>query len=147
MAEDSSGIQYSDAPPTVTGNTSDKDPSGRSNTVGGGDDSDQSSRRSGSTAEGKSKDGSDDEQGGAGGGNDGGKGGAAGKQAGDERSGAGGDVKPLDASAASSDDGSSPLVPILIALAVLAAISFGVLAMRKKRRDTDPGAPASTEAG
>lgn len=32
-----------------------------------------------------------------------------------------------------SDDGSSPLVPILIAIAVLAAISIGTLVMRQRR--------------
>lgn len=148
MAEDSSGIQYSDAPPTVTGKTSDKEPASRSNSGGAGDGSDQSSTRSGSTADGKSKDGSGDEQGAAaGGGGDDGKGDAAGKKANDGKAGGSG-PQAVDLDQASGDDGgSSPLVPILIALAVLAAISVGVVAMRKKREDTDPGAPASTEAG
>ncbi|HYP56059.1 MAG TPA: hypothetical protein VEQ41_07150 [Solirubrobacterales bacterium] len=46
-----------------------------------------------------------------------------------------------------ASDSSSPLVPILIALAVLAAISIGAVAMRRRRNDGDPGAPASPEAG
>lgn len=150
VAQDSSGIQYSDAPPTVPGKTSDKEPASRSSTGGGGDGSDQSSTRSGSTADGKAKDGAGEEQGGGGAaGNDDGKGGAAGGRDGGEKSAANGagslGADPLGASA--DDGGSSPLVPILIALAVLAAISVGVVAMRKRREDVDPGAPASPEAG
>lgn len=141
------GIQYSDAPPTVTGKTADKNSANRSNTGGGGDGSGQSSTRSGSTADGNSKDGAGDGQGGAAGGRDGGNGGAGGDRAGGQEVGNG--VAPLgtDLQSSADDGGSSPLVPILIALAVLAAISVGVVAMRKKREDMDPGAPASPEAG
>jgi hypothetical protein len=46
--------------------------------------------------------------------------------------------------AASSDDGSSPLVPILIAIAVLAAISIGAYFYRQRRQD--PGSPVSPNA-
>jgi cobalamin biosynthesis Mg chelatase CobN len=149
LAQDTGGAQYYDAPPTVTGKTSDGGSANRSNTGGGGDGSDQSSTRSGSTADGKSKDGADDDQAGAAGGKDGGKGGAAGGNAGGEKAGDdGAAVLGTDPAGSSTDDGgSSPLVPILIALAVLAAISVGVVAMRKKREDVDPGAPASPEAG
>jgi cobalamin biosynthesis Mg chelatase CobN len=148
VAEDSSGIQYSDAPPTVTGKTSDGNPKSHSGSGGGNGESDQSSTRSGSKADGKSDDRDSDDKGGAGGGSDdGGKGGAAGKKAGEEKAGNG--ATPIDhnLAASSEDDDSSPLVPILIALAVLAAISVGVVAMRRKREDADPGAPASHEAG
>ena len=44
----------------------------------------------------------------------------------------------------SSDGGSSPLIPILIAIAVLAALSAGVVMMRNKRQGK-PGAPVSDE--
>ncbi|HWJ41833.1 MAG TPA: hypothetical protein VNR67_00185 [Solirubrobacterales bacterium] len=57
-----------------------------------------------------------------------------------------GDGKPLATTYApassESDDGSSPLVPILIAIAVLAAISIGAFLYRQRRQD-DPGSPVS----
>lgn len=140
--------QYRDAPPTVTGETRDSGPNTGSNAGGGAGGGDQSATGGGSKDGAKSKDGDGDGQGGGaagGGGKGGGKGGdaaiAGGKSAGD------GSPQTIDPENASSDGGSSPLVPILIALAVLAAISVGVVAMRKKREDADPGAPASPEAG
>jgi MYXO-CTERM domain-containing protein len=45
-----------------------------------------------------------------------------------------------------SDDDSSPLPAILIAIAVLAAISIGAVLLRQRRRGGDPNAPASPEA-
>jgi len=48
---------------------------------------------------------------------------------------------------ASSDDGSSPLVPILIAAAVLAAISIGALLIRQRRQRDASGSSLSTKAG
>jgi len=138
--------QYRDAPPTVTGETRDSGPNTGPNAGGGAGDGGQSPTGGGSKDGAKSKDGDGDGQGGAAGGNGkgGGKGGDAaiadGKNAGDG-------PQTIDPENASSDGGSSPLVPILIALAVLAAISVGVVAMRKKREDADPGAPASPEAG
>ncbi|HEX6602960.1 MAG TPA: hypothetical protein VF030_09995 [Solirubrobacterales bacterium] len=47
-------------------------------------------------------------------------------------------------SAQSSDDGSSPLVPILIAVAVLAAISIGAYYYRQRRQG--PGSTVSPKA-
>jgi hypothetical protein len=47
------------------------------------------------------------------------------------------------------DDGSSPLVPILIAIAALAAISIGAVMLRQRRQgdeEHDPVAPASPKA-
>lgn len=60
--------------------------------------------------------------------------------------GQGSEAKNVAAPGTSSDDGgsSSPLVPILIAIAVLAAISIGVVVMRQRRRD--PGTPVSPKA-
>ncbi|HST69324.1 MAG TPA: hypothetical protein VLI94_06675 [Solirubrobacterales bacterium] len=45
---------------------------------------------------------------------------------------------------AASDDGSSPLVPILIAVAVLAAISIGAYYYRQRRQG--PGSTVSPNA-
>jgi cobalamin biosynthesis Mg chelatase CobN len=69
----------------------------------------------------------------------GGEGGSQGKagegaKAGDDTP--GGSVQatvPLETSSATTDDGSSPLVPILIAVAVLAAISVGAVLYRQRR--------------
>jgi hypothetical protein len=52
--------------------------------------------------------------------------------------------QPVNSEASSSDGGSSPLVPILIAVAVLAAISIGAVVIRQKRQR--PGSPFSPEA-
>lgn len=153
VAQDSSGVQYSDAPPTPTGKSSQDDPANASN-ADRADRSGQSSTGSGSTGDAKSRDGNREGDGGAAGkgGDDHGKGGqgdgAGGSAAGGDRGGDKGAVTQADPSSAATDDGgSSPLVPILIALAVLGAISFGVVAMRKRGEDDDSGAPASPEAG
>ncbi|HEX5712313.1 MAG TPA: hypothetical protein VFX85_03250 [Solirubrobacterales bacterium] len=47
---------------------------------------------------------------------------------------------------ASSDDGSSPLVPILIAVAALAAISIAAVVIRQRRQRGGPGAQVSPKA-
>jgi hypothetical protein len=47
----------------------------------------------------------------------------------------------------SGDGSSSPLVPILIAIAVLAAISIGAVLYRQRRQRSEPGASATPEAG
>lgn len=78
-------------------------------------------------------------------------GGGDGKQAGgaDRAAGELKDAKPIASfdggTASSSDDGgSSPLVPILIAIAVLAAISVGAFLYRQRRQD--PTSPVSPKA-
>jgi hypothetical protein len=48
---------------------------------------------------------------------------------------------------ASSDDGSSPLVPILIAAALLAAISIAALVIRQRRQRDGSSPSLSTKAG
>lgn len=54
-------------------------------------------------------------------------------------------AQPANSNASSSDDGgSSPLVPILIAIAALAAISIGAVVIRQRRQG--PGSPISPEA-
>lgn len=152
QAEESSGIQYETDVPNVPNNEnipSDKD-SGKPNTR---DEPDAETSDS------------DPQTGGAAGGNDGsGTGGGAnpgqGNQGAGDRDGkaadgskpAGGelkDAKPITsfdstAAPASDDDGSSPLVPILIAIAVLAAISVGAFLYRQRRQD--PTSPISPKA-
>jgi cobalamin biosynthesis Mg chelatase CobN len=73
-----------------------------------------------------------------GGGGPQGKDGEGAKTAGDTPGGSVQAAVPLETSAATTDDGSSPLVPILIAVAVLAAISVGAVLYRR-RRDGDGG--------
>jgi hypothetical protein len=45
-----------------------------------------------------------------------------------------------------SDDSSSPLVPILIAIAALAAISIGTVVIRQRRQRSAAGTPVSPKA-
>jgi len=52
-----------------------------------------------------------------------------------------------EAAAQTDDEGSSPLLPILIAIAVLAAVSVGVVMFRQRRRGGAPGSSVSPEAG
>ncbi len=146
---DSSGIQYSDAPPTATGGgqpPAGHDPSARSSGASGGATAPSHPGTSGSSGAGSSADDPSSSTGGAAA-RDGGTGqgspgqGATGTQ--------GDSVQQTSQTAAetsSSDDGggSSPLVPILIGIAALAAISVGAMAMRSRRRD--PGAPVSSKA-
>ncbi|HEX3174058.1 MAG TPA: hypothetical protein VHQ43_07555 [Solirubrobacterales bacterium] len=140
----SAGIQYEDSPPTATTHGSNI-PSGSggspAHTSDTRDDGSAShgSTNSGSSEEGPSKESESDTAGGvpAKAGNDGNGGNGQGNPAkgakNEDLSGA----KPVSSSGAKSDDGgdSSPLVPILIAVAVLAAISVGVVAFRQRRRD------------
>lgn len=49
-------------------------------------------------------------------------------------------------SAPGDDEGSSPLIPILIAIAALAAISIGAVVLRQRRQREDADAPVSPRA-
>jgi hypothetical protein len=142
---DSSAVEYCDAPPPEYEKTPKKNPATSQKTGGPG----QSATSPGSIEESNSgRKSSTDESGGGGipAHKDGGGKGGPGPQA------EGGD-KPqkqpvaIDATPTSTDDdgGSSPLAPILIALAVLAAISIGAVVMRR-RRDPESGSPISPEA-
>lgn len=143
-----SGIQYEDAPPTVTGDKAPRGqepPAGKSD-AGGGSGSGGGTATTGKGGTAKQAGGGDARQGGQAGSGatgDSGQGDAAGD-------GAGGDeAEALAAAPASSDDdGSSPLVPILIAIAVLAAISIGAVMIRRHRGDggEDSGPDVSPEA-
>lgn len=136
LAEDSGDIQYRDAPPSATGSNDSGNTGGsNSETGGGGSGAGKSSTPPGSST---GDDSSEQSGGGAAGKDGGGTGGQAGNAPGGKSDvGAG---KAIDSDQAASpapqsdDSGSSPLVPILIALAVLAAISIGVVAMRRRRQ-------------
>ena len=146
---DSSEKQYTDAPPTVTGTTTNHSeaPAKKSTAHNGG----------GSTSEGEDhgKHSHSSEGNRAGGGSPGsGDGtGSGGGQSGAPKSGGHGSSSPAPhtsgatPASSKSDDGSSPLVPILIAIAVLAAISIGAVVFRQRRRRGSPGSPVSPEAG
>jgi cobalamin biosynthesis Mg chelatase CobN len=55
------------------------------------------------------------------------------------------EVTPIEPTSSTSDGDSSPLVPILIAIAVLAAISVGAFYYRQRRQD-EAGSPISPNA-
>lgn len=153
---DSSGIQYEDATPTATTHGheipsgSGGSPAHSSGTHGGGSGSGESSGSGGSSEGGSSKEGESAAGGPAKNGGDGGNGakpqGNPGKGAKNHRASG---AKPTAKNAAEKDEGggSSPLVPILIAIAVLAAVSVAVVAYRqRRRRDAGSDARVSPEA-
>jgi cobalamin biosynthesis Mg chelatase CobN len=148
LAQDSSSAEYEEAFPTPTGKKDEKTPANSSGSNGG---SGQSSTGSGTSpqTESSEEDSSSDDKGGAAATNrDGGSGqGSPGKGAkGDDRSRLAVPPGESTGDAAADDSGSSPLVPILIALAVLAAISIGVVVMRRRSQGSHPGSSASPEA-
>lgn len=147
-------VQYEEAVPTVPAGSS-----GAGGVGAGGQSFDDGSGASGSAGSsgGSATDGGsssdDDRSGGAAAGKgDGGNG--QGSQAGGTSNkagiGEGHAIASPDRDAISHGGGSSPLVPILIALAVLAAISIGVVTMRRRNQDGGSGAKSgrfSPEAG
>jgi cobalamin biosynthesis Mg chelatase CobN len=148
---DSSGIQYSDAPPTVTGShkipTQSAPPAHSSKADGGA--AHGKGNGSGSSGKGSSAGGSSSKSGGSPGtargdgtGQQGSPGQGSGGKSNTHATPAGSGAEPV---LSKSDGGSSPLVPILIAIAVLAAISIGAVMMRQRRR-RDSGVSVSPEA-
>jgi hypothetical protein len=152
-ATDSSGVQYSDAPPTVTGDNPPNAPAGgtspaRSSKADGG----ATAPRAGSTdprsSGGKSS--ADDQSSSQGdkptSDDDGGNGqsspdaGSNGKR---EQSQDDGQLLGVPSSSDGDDGGSSPLLPILIAVLVLAAISAGAVLLKARRQDGEPGEHAA----
>jgi cobalamin biosynthesis Mg chelatase CobN len=140
-AEDNSGIQYETDVPTVPGNQSSNIPS--KDKSGGSSTPSESGASSSESPGGAGSGGNDSGQGGGtskGQGNQ--AGGGGGKQGGNGSPNAGGvdGAKPLPVESAptSSSGGSSPLVPILIAVAVLAAISIGYFFYRQRRPGSGP---------
>jgi len=152
QAEENSGIQYETDVPTVpsheSSNIPSKNKSGGTNAPSESESEAKSSESPGGVATG----GSDDS--GQGGGTPSGQsnqaGGGDGQKAdnGSQNAGSGSinAAQPLattsDSAGDSSDGGSSPLVPILIAVAVLAAISIGYFYYRQRRQD--PGSTVSS---
>lgn len=145
-AEDSSGVQYSDAIPKAEGENTPshkQNPAKSSSTDGGGTAPDDSkgSKDSMDAGSGEQESSSKPEAGaGAGGSGNSGQGNPGGGSTGSERATAQhtGQSTTDAAPASSSDGGSSPLVPILIAVLALAAISVGFV-MYKQRRGPSGG--------
>jgi cobalamin biosynthesis Mg chelatase CobN len=141
----SAGYQYSDAPPTVTGGKppSQSNLSGGSKSTSGIGSPAGSGKSSGAKSSGEGN-GSQASSNGSGGGNGAGQQGSQGN--GSQQSPAGnanGSPEP-----GSSGSGSSPLVPILIAIVLLAGGSIAYV-MIKRRRVGDPASgdsPGSTDA-
>jgi cobalamin biosynthesis Mg chelatase CobN len=149
QAEDNSGIQYETDVPTVPKDESSNIPS--KNKSGGTDaPSESESEASNSNAEtGGATGGGDDS--GQGGGTPSGQSSQAGggdgqkaKSGGQDSAGNINAAQPLATAPAAETDsgGSSPLVPILIAVAVLAAASIGYFFYRQRRQG--PGSPVSS---
>jgi cobalamin biosynthesis Mg chelatase CobN len=136
---DSSGIQYSDAPPTVTGThkiPTKPEPPAHSSKANGGASAPDASGGAGASKGSSAGDSSSKSGGASGTANDGGTGqqGSPGKGSADgSKSSASTGVGSGEPASSSSDDSSSPLVPILVAIAALAAISIGVVTYRRRR--------------
>jgi cobalamin biosynthesis Mg chelatase CobN len=140
VAEESSGAQYDvDPVPAVPEDQGDNQSKKNS---GGSDPSGESAEANGSNTPGGAGSGGDGSNTGGSGSGQGtqGSGGGDAQRANGSQS-AGGDIAKAQSLetkgspvSASSDDGSSPLVPILIAVAVLAAISIGTFYYRQRRQ-------------
>lgn len=143
-AADSSELEYRDAPPAeIEGKKRQKN---RVTSPGTSDGSGQSATRPGSSDDRNADDGSSSDDSGGGKGDDDNRGSGASQNGkrGDE---GGLATKPIDVAPTSTeDDGSSPLVPILIALAVLAAISIAAVAIRRRREGPGSDSPVPPEA-
>lgn len=160
---DSSEIQYQDAPPTATGKgptqsnpTHANPPAKSSQQTGGGStapgNATHSDANSQASNQKSSTDSSSSPTGGSNGGNDGGtpqgspdNGSNKAPAQGSQPNGQSGVA--LASPTAEDDGGSSPLVPIVIAFLILAAISIGVvLARQRRQRRGTGGASVSPEA-
>jgi len=149
QAEENSGIQYETDVPAVPNNQGSNIPSKHKS---GGTDapSESESEASKSDSPGAAVPGGGDDSG-QGGGTPSGQSNQAGggdgqkaKSGSQDSAGSINAAQPLDVepAAATDDGGSSPLVPILIAIAVLAAISIGYFFYRQRRQG--PGSPVSS---
>jgi len=147
---DSSGAQYSDPVPTAEGNSI-PNPNGgakTSNAETGGSTAPAGPSSGGSGGEYSGESPSSDSEGNTG---DKAKNGGTGQGSPDKGSAPqqNTQVQPADqtpAPASSSDGGSSPLVPILLAVLALAAISIGVVMIRARRQRGSGNAPVSPRA-
>jgi cobalamin biosynthesis Mg chelatase CobN len=158
---DSSGIQYSDAPPTATGKEGPKEnPAKSSKSQNGGvsnpsntSNSKESHSSNGESLPGSTTSKSDNvppgsasaSQNGAGQQGNQGQGSPGGASGGVQQNQQGQSAEPV---TAKNDDGggTSPLVPILIAIAVLAAISVGAVMLRQRHQRGTPAKPVSPKA-
>jgi cobalamin biosynthesis Mg chelatase CobN len=159
QAEESSGAQYELAVPTATGHTSPpKGGSGgtspaHSSATGGGSptSSSGSSGDSGNAGAGSPSGSSANNNPSTAGNGSTGEGSRGNGPTGAGKTNAqqgqnGSQAKNLNGTQTSSDDGSSPLVPILIAVAVLAAISIAAVVIRQRRQRDGSGAQVSPKA-
>lgn len=144
---DSAGVEYMDAPPTATGNNTipkRSEPSAHSSKKNGGSSSNAAD----------STDTSQQESSAGGASSNSGGGSNAAKGDTDQQKGSPGKGAQKDSQlpvtsqpeSSQSDDGSSPLAAILIAIAILAAISIGAVMMRQRRRRRDSGVSVSPKA-
>jgi cobalamin biosynthesis Mg chelatase CobN len=138
----SAGYQYSDAPPTVTGGK----PPSQSNLSGGSKSTSGIGSPAGSakSSGGKSSGGGNGSQAnsnGSGGGNGAGQQGSQGS--GGEKSSAGAGNPNAASPEPGSSGGGSPLVPILIAIVLLAGGSIGYVLMKRRRQRKASGSPDS----
>ncbi len=153
----SSCVQYTESIPKPEGEntpqTHQKTPAKASKTGkdGGSQPSQPGDSKSTKEAEGSEEGEASEKEGAVGGGNGGGNG--QGKPGGSAHEGGQQAMHPgaqskssVPASNSSDGGGSSPLVPILIAIAVLAAISVAVVMIRQRRQRGGPSATASPEA-
>jgi len=153
QAESSAGVQYQDAIPTAEGNNppahdKDRPPAAKAS----GDGSPTANAGSDSNPNGgSSQEGSSPKAKGAVRADDGGTG--QGSPAGGSNGADNGSAQPSGQAAAegpsasqSSDDGSSALVPILIGVALLAAISVAAVMVRQRRQQGGSTTPASPKA-
>lgn len=155
-ATDSSGIQYSDAPPTVTGDNPPKEPAAggtppaRSSKTDGGAPAPRTGTADPQSSEGRSSAGGQSSSRGDKPTGDGDGGTAqSSPDAGstDKRAVAQAGGQQLGAPVGDEDDGgSSPLLPILIAVLVLAAVSAAVVLARARRHDGGPVEPDAPRA-
>jgi cobalamin biosynthesis Mg chelatase CobN len=155
QAGESFGPQYETEVPTVKGHTTPPNTSGgspaHSSKVPGGSPATGSNPSNGnvSHSSGGSSSGGDNPSTGAGGGtgqaNPGNGSTTTNGQNTGQQTGAPSGGQPVSPQPA-SDDSSSPLVPILIAIAVLAAISIGAVVIRQRRQRRSPGAQVSPKA-
>jgi cobalamin biosynthesis Mg chelatase CobN len=156
-AEDSSGVQYSDNLPSAEGENHPvqhkRPPVAKAADNGGASapTATTGSPDSNDSTEGSSEEESSSAGGGvAANGNDRGDGTGQSSPAGSANKAPGSKVQHGDQNAStpvskSSDSGSSPLVPILIAILVLAAISVAVVMIRQRRQGGGPTAPATSQ--
>ena len=154
QATEATEIQYTEAPPTATGGHDShhsEPPARASHTKGGttggeGGSKGSNTVKGGSPTEEHSGQGGGSATGGEGPGQSGGPNNAQGNPGKGSHHAQATPAKPPSNSTSSSDGGSSPWVPILIAIAALGAISVAVVVARRRRLQGDgPGARVSSE--